>query len=91
MKILVVEDEEILRLNIMDYLKAEGNVCDFADRFDTASEKIALYDYDCILLDLTLPDGDGLKLLQQLKKEDKSDGVIIITARSSIDQRIEHR
>ncbi|MFN0290979.1 response regulator transcription factor [Pedobacter helvus] len=89
MKILVVEDEEILRLNIMDYLKAEGNVCDFADRFDTASEKMTLYDYDCILLDLTLPDGDGLKLLQQLKKEDKSDGVIIITARSSIDQRIE--
>ena len=89
MKILVVEDEKLLRDNIIDYLKAEGNVCDFATSLDAASEKIALYDYDCILLDLTLPDGDGLKLLRTLKKQDKSDGVIIITARGSVDQRIE--
>lgn len=89
MKILVIEDEELLRINIIDYLKAEGNVCDFASTFSTASEKIAIYDYDCILLDLTLPDGDGLKLLKELKKLEKADGVIIITARNSIDQRIE--
>ncbi|WP_113663883.1 response regulator transcription factor [Pedobacter nanyangensis] len=89
MKILVVEDEELLRENIIDYLKSEGNVCDIAANFDAADEKIALYDYDCILLDLTLPDGDGLKLLQLLKKQDRGEGVIIITARGSVDQRIE--
>lgn len=89
MKILVVEDEELLRENIIDYLKSEGNVCDIAANFDAADEKIALYDYDCVLLDLTLPDGDGLKLLQLLKKQDRGEGVIIITARGSVDQRIE--
>ncbi len=89
MKILVIEDEELLRENIVDYLKSEGNVCDIAASFDTACEKITLYDYDCILLDLTLPDGDGLKLLQLLKKLEREEGVIIITARGSVDQRID--
>ncbi|MGF1924379.1 MAG: response regulator transcription factor [Bacteroidia bacterium] len=89
MKILVIEDEELLRVNILSYLKAEGNVCDYASTFDTAAQKIAVYDYDCILLDLTLPDGDGLQLLKELKKQSKTDGVIITTARNSIDQRIE--
>jgi len=89
MKILVIEDEELLRINIIDYLKAEGNVCDFAPTFELASQKIAVYDYDCILLDLTLPDGDGLKLLKELKTMERNDGVIIITARNSVDQRIE--
>ncbi|WP_316785232.1 response regulator transcription factor [Pedobacter frigiditerrae] len=89
MKILIIEDEELLRINIIAYLKAEGNVCDFAPTFESASQKIALYDYDCILLDLTLPDGDGLALLKEIKKLKKTDGIIIITARNSIDQRIE--
>ncbi|MEJ5995059.1 response regulator transcription factor [Pedobacter sp. Du54] len=89
MKILVVEDEELLRRNILAYLKAEGNVCDYAKDFTTAMQKVAIYDYDCILLDLTLPDGDGLELLRELKKMNKSDGVLIITARNSLDQRIE--
>lgn len=89
MKILVIEDEELLRVNMLAYLKAEGNVCDYASTFDTAAQKIAVYDYDCILLDLTLPDGDGLQLLKELKKQSKTDGVIITTARNSIDQRIE--
>lgn len=89
MKILVIEDEELLRINILTYLKTEGNVCDYAKDFSTAEQKIALYDYDCILLDLTLPDGDGLQLVRQLKKMNKSDGVLIITARNSLDQRIE--
>lgn len=89
MKILVIEDEELLRKNIIDYLKAEGNVCDFAATFDMAAQKIAIYDYDCILLDLTLPDGDGLQLLKELKRKVRNDGVIIITARNSVYQRIE--
>jgi DNA-binding response OmpR family regulator len=89
MKILVIEDEQILRSNILEYLTAEGNVCDYADTFEAASQKIAIYSYDCILLDLTLPDGDGLQVLKELKKMGRTDGVIIITARNSVDQRIE--
>jgi len=89
MKILIIEDEEILRSNIIAYLQAEGNVCDYAANFRTASQKIEIYAYDCILLDLGLPDGDGLQLLQDLKKTGRTDGVIIITARNSVDQRIE--
>jgi DNA-binding response OmpR family regulator len=89
MKILVIEDEEILRSNIIEYLMAEGNVCDYAEGFTVAAQKIAIYSYDCILLDITLPDGDGLQLLKDLKKMGRNDGVIIITARNSVDQRIE--
>ncbi|MFI5451392.1 response regulator transcription factor [Pedobacter sp. UC225_61] len=89
MKILVIEDEHTLRTNIIEYLMAEGNVCDHAKTFAEAAQKTALYSYDCILLDLTLPDGDGLKLLNDLKKMERKDGVIIITARNSVDQRIE--
>lgn len=89
MKLLIIEDEESLRRSILQYLTAEGNVCDIAPGFDQAIEKINLYDYDCILLDLGLPDGEGLDLLRCLKKLKKSDGVLIISARDSIEHRVE--
>ena len=89
MKILIIEDEEILRVNIVAYLKAQGNICDEVGNFFAAQEKIALYEYDCILLDLNLPGGDGLALLRQLKKLNKNDGVLVITARNSLDERLE--
>lgn len=89
MKLLIVEDEESLRRSILQYLTAEGNICDAAATYDQAVEKINLYDYDCVLLDLGLPDGEGLDLLKSLKKLKKPDGVLIISARDSIDQRVE--
>lgn len=89
MKLLIVEDEESLRRSILQYLTAEGNICDIAPTFDQAIEKISLYDYDCVLLDLGLPDGEGLDLLRRLKKLKKPDGVLIISARDSIEQRVE--
>lgn len=89
MKLLIVEDEESLRRSILQYLTAEGNICDIAPTFDQAIEKISLYDYDCVLLDLGLPDGEGLELLRRLKKLKKPDGVLIISARDSIEQRVE--
>ncbi|MDB5119590.1 MAG: two-component system response regulator [Sphingobacteriales bacterium] len=89
MKVLIVEDEDGLRKSIDQYLTAEGNVCDCASTYEAASQKLAIYDYDCILLDLTLPDGEGLELLRNLKKRNKADGVLIISARNSIDQKIE--
>lgn len=89
MKLLIVEDEESLRRSILKYLTAEGNICDIASTFDQGIEKISLYDYDCVLLDLGLPDGEGLDLLRSLKKLKKPDGVLIISARDSIEQRVQ--
>ncbi|MGY4386470.1 DNA-binding response OmpR family regulator [Pedobacter sp. UYP24] len=89
MKLLILEDEESLRRSILQYLTAEGNICDVAATFDQASEKISLYEYDCILLDLGLPDGEGLGLLRLLRKLKKQDGVLIISARDSIENRVE--
>lgn len=88
MKFLIVEDEEGLRKSIDQYLTAEGNICDWASSYEQGYQKLSLYDYDCVLLDLTLPDGEGLQLLKYLKKVNKSDGVLIISARDSLDQKI---
>lgn len=89
MKLLIIEDEISLQRDIVQYLSAQGNVCDVAHNYDLALQKVNLYQYDCILLDLNLPDGDGLNLLKQLKKMDKPDGVLIVSARNAIDQRVE--
>lgn len=88
MKILIIEDERELSSSIVDFLQSESYNCETAFDFQTAREKISLYDYDCILLDITLPGGNGLSLLKILKAERKSDGVIIISAKNSIDDRV---
>lgn len=88
MKILIVEDEKKLSHNIAAYLTQENYVCETADNFRTALDKIGGFDYDCVLLDITLPDGNGLSVLEQLKKEKRTDGVIIISAKDSIDDKI---
>lgn len=88
MKILIVEDERDLSSAIKDYLTSEGNLCETAFTYDAAYQKISLYNYDCILLDLMLPDGDGLKLLNHLKSLQKTEGVVIISARNALDDRI---
>jgi Response regulators consisting of a CheY-like receiver domain and a winged-helix DNA-binding domain len=88
MKILIVEDEPSLREIIQRFLERERYVVETAATFREASEKIALYDYECILLDIMLPDGDGLALLQELKKTNKQESVIIISARDSVDDKV---
>ncbi len=88
MKILVIEDEEFLRESIVSYLKGEGNICEVASTYWNAMEKVNLYSYDCILLDLTLPGGDGLKILSEIKKLNKQEGVLIISARHSLDDKL---
>lgn len=89
MKILLIEDETQLSKSIIEYLKNEKYTCDLAQNYETAKEKLDFFDYDCILLDITLPDGNGLNLLKFLKSEKKSDGVIIISAKNSLDDKIE--
>ncbi len=88
MKILVVEDEKELLKNIVDSLTKEHFVIESAVDFRSASDKIGLYDYDCILLDIMLPGGNGLELLEQLKQSGKADNVIIISAKDSLDDKL---
>ena len=88
MKILIVEDEHELAQDIVKYLSGQNYVCEVAENYNQASEKILIYQYDCILLDLMLPDGNGLALLEELKKENKQDGVIIISAKNSTEDKV---
>ena len=88
MKILIVEDEKELVKSMAQFLRQESYVCEVAYTEREANEKILIFDYDCILLDISLPDGNGLKILQKLKENNKTDGVIIITAKNSMDDKI---
>ena len=88
MKILIIEDQQELVKNMVRYLSTESFLCEVAPDIETARKKIESFDYDCILLDVSLPDGNGLTLLQELKKDGKTDGVIIISAKDSISDRI---
>lgn len=89
MKILVIEDEPSLRELIQRSLLKERYVVETADSYFEALDKIELYEYDCVLLDIMLPDGNGLKLLQRLKAMRKKESVIIISAKDSLDDKIE--
>jgi len=88
MKILVIEDEKELLKSIHDSLIQDQFLIETAENYQSASEKIALYTYDCILLDIMLPGGNGLQLLQQLKDMDKSENVIIISAKDSLEDKL---
>ncbi len=88
MKILVIEDEPEMLDNIVTSLQKEKYLVETAANFDDALEKVSLYEYDCILLDISLPGGNGLEILQELKKLKKTDGVIIVSAKNSIDDKV---
>lgn len=89
MKILIIEDEQGLRESIEDYFTEAGNICETASSFSTALAKVNLYRYDCILLDITLPDGSGLDLLRIIKNNNHTDGILILSAKNSLDDRLE--
>lgn len=88
MKILIVEDEPALRELVQRSLEKERYVTEVAADFDSALEKIELYDYDCVLLDIMLPGGSGLDLLERLKELRKKENVIIISAKDSLDDKV---
>ncbi len=88
MKILVVEDEEELLDSICTYLTKEGYLCERASTYTTANQKIILHSYDCCLIDIGLPDGNGLKLIAKLKQYQPTTGNIIISARHSLEDKI---
>jgi DNA-binding response OmpR family regulator len=88
MKILIVEDEERLSDSIADYLQQEGYICEKALRFSMAEEKIHMYAYDCIILDIGLPDGSGLDVIKALKQNKSETGILVLSAKDSINDKI---
>ncbi len=88
MKLLIIEDEKELSDSICAYLNSESFICETAYDFNMAMEKIALYDYTCIILDITLPGGSGLSILKELKANNKTDGVLVVSARNSVDDKV---
>lgn len=87
-KILIIEDQHRLSDSIKDYLESQGYLCEQAFCFADAKLMAGSYDYDCVLLDLMLPGGDGLDILREVRKNHQGEGVIIISAKDSLDDRL---
>lgn len=87
-KILIIEDERRLSDSIKDYLEGQDYLCEQAFNVADAKLMAGSYDYDCVLLDLMLPGGDGLDILREIRKNHKGEGVIIISAKDSLDDRL---
>jgi DNA-binding response OmpR family regulator len=87
-KLLIVEDDQSLSRSINDYLKMEGHICETALTLDDAVLKANLNKYDCIILDIGLPDGDGLDLIRDMKSKRLTGGILILSARSSLDDKL---
>ncbi len=88
MKILIIEDEKELADSMARYLEGESYRCELAADFARAMDKISAFSYDCVLLDLMLPGGNGLQILEELKKNNRLEGVIILSAKGSLEDKI---
>jgi DNA-binding response OmpR family regulator len=88
MKVLIIEDHLELARNIQDFLAAEGYICELCHTMEAAKEKLALFQYDCILLDIGLPDGNGISLLNNIRSEHKQSNILIISAKNALDDKI---
>lgn len=88
MKLLVIEDNPDLAESIKEFLSKENYIIDVIHNFADAEEKINLYEYDCALIDLMLPDGSGLDLVKKLKSIQPKSGIIIITAKDGLDDKL---
>ena len=88
MKILLVEDDTALGESVLAFLKKEGYICEWAKDFYAADDKAGIYEYDCALIDITLPGGSGLQVVDEIKKSNPKTGIIIISAKNSLDDKI---
>lgn len=88
MKILIIEDERSLSDSIVTYLSSEKYLCEQAFTYADARMKVGMYEYDCILLDLMLPGGNGLDILRDIRSRSNPAGVIIVSAKDSLDDKI---
>ncbi len=89
MKVLIVEDEKELLSNIQAYLSNSEIVCETASNFQGALNKLAAFVYDLVILDIMLPGGSGLELLKMIKAEQPDTGILIISAKNALDDRLE--
>jgi DNA-binding response OmpR family regulator len=89
MKLLLIEDEKELAVSILEYLTGKDFVCEWVYNMKDAIDKISIYDYECILLDLMLSDGNGFDILREVKRQNKEEGIIIISAKETLETRIE--
>lgn len=89
MKLLLVEDQIELNKAIAQALNKDGLLCEATTNFQEADEKIAMYSYDVLIVDINLPDGNGLELIQRMKHANPATGIIVISARNSLDNKIE--
>lgn len=87
-KVLVIEDERVLVEGITSHLSKEGFLCEAAFTYAQAVEKIHLYEYDCIIVDINLPDGIGFGLIEALKHAKSTAGIIVVSARNSVEDKI---
>ena len=88
MKILIIEDERNLSDSIVAYLSSEKYLCEQAFTYDDAKMKVNMYEYDCVLLDLMLPGGNGLDILRDIRKQRNPVGVIIVSAKDSLGDKV---
>jgi len=88
MKILIVEDEKELASSVATFIRQDGYICDMSNNFSDAEDKINLNDYDCAIVDIMLPDGSGLDIIKLIKKLQPECGVIVVSAKNSIDDKI---
>ncbi len=89
MRILVVEDAQDIAQAISDYLQGRGIACDCAESIEDAEDHTSVQEFDCIILDLQLPDGSGLDFLKRLRAQKKRVSVIILTVNSDIESKLE--
>ena len=89
MKVLIIEDEQDMLQNMKLTLEKENYLVETATNYETAFSKIGVYNYDCILLDISLPGKSGLEILKELKSRGIADGVIIVSAKNSLDDKLE--
>lgn len=88
MKVLLIEDNEELASSIHDFLAREGYICEVSYNITDAQDRLVSFQYDCILLDIMLPDGNGLQLLSFIRKENIQSSILIISAKNSLDDKI---
>lgn len=88
MKILLVEDEMELLESVSESLKSAGFICEKAENYRLAESKVSIYEYDVVILDITLPDGNGLDLLKQLKNVHPKTGILIVSAKNALDDKL---
>ncbi len=88
MKVLIIEDNRELSRSMQEYLQGEGYLCEVSYTYRQAEDKLVSYPYDCIVLDIMLPDGNGLNLLGLIKSEKIESSVLIISAKNALDDKI---